>query len=567
MAAIAHDGAPPTLLRGLWYRRLDRYPQPLQRYSYLAIVVVATILLYYELYIGGAVAPSLLHSYGISFGYYALILVFGNAFGAVASLAAGLADRWGRANLVAYGLLAAGLLTLFGIPNATSGFQYGVYFTLVSIVEGVVLVATPALIRDYSPQVGRASAMGFWTLGPVLGSLVVTEVVSHTFTDPDWQRQYRICGIAGMVVWAIAFVLLRELAPQLRDQVMVSMRDRALIEARALSLDVAAAESHQWKPVLKPQIIGSAIGISTFLAVYYTAVAFAVIYLTTVFGFTQSRSNDLLNWWWGAEAITLIAVGLLSDRLLVRKPFMLAGGIGTVVMTLVLIAVTGHTDTSYGTLALVVAGLGVFISLAFAPWMAAFTESVEGLSPAATATGLAIWGLTIRTVVSLLFLVIPHAVGSVTPIVDHGAEAQAALAAVPPSILQPVLAHQALFAELSAYPPNQVPPAVLARAVQELGGGAAALPILQGAQTYAAPLAVLAQYGPGVQQAQADAPGEWQHWFWVCVAGEIIFIPTTLILVGRWSPRRARQDEEAHERVTATALAALETAPAPTAAD
>ena len=30
-------------------------------------------------------------------------------------------------------------------------------------VEGICLVATPALIRDFSPQVGRATAMGFWT--------------------------------------------------------------------------------------------------------------------------------------------------------------------------------------------------------------------------------------------------------------------------------------------------------------------------------------------------------------------------------------------------------------------
>ena len=33
----------------------------------------------------------------------------------------------------------------------------------VGLVEGICLVATPALIRDFSPQVGRATAMGFWT--------------------------------------------------------------------------------------------------------------------------------------------------------------------------------------------------------------------------------------------------------------------------------------------------------------------------------------------------------------------------------------------------------------------
>ena len=59
-----------------------------------------------------------------------------------------------------------------------------VLFAVLSFVEGIVLVATPALIRDFSPQVGRGIAMGFWTLGPVLGSLVVTEVSSNTLDSP-----------------------------------------------------------------------------------------------------------------------------------------------------------------------------------------------------------------------------------------------------------------------------------------------------------------------------------------------------------------------------------------------
>src|SRR5690242_3729909 len=47
--------------------------------------------------------------------------------------------------------------------------------------------AMSALIRDFSPQLGRASAMGFWTLGPVLGSLVVSIQVSNTSDSTAWQ--------------------------------------------------------------------------------------------------------------------------------------------------------------------------------------------------------------------------------------------------------------------------------------------------------------------------------------------------------------------------------------------
>src|SRR5664280_3683445 len=91
----------------------------------------------------------------------------------ITSLAAGLADRWGRANLVTYGLLVTSVLVLVGLPNAPNKVTYLVLYAAVSLVEGMLLVATPALIRDFSPQLGRASAMGFWTLGPVIGGLVV----------------------------------------------------------------------------------------------------------------------------------------------------------------------------------------------------------------------------------------------------------------------------------------------------------------------------------------------------------------------------------------------------------
>lgn len=37
--------------------------------------------------------------------------------------------------------------------------------------------------------------------------------------------------------------------------------------------------------------------------------------------------------------------------------------------------------------------------------------------------------------------------------------------------------------------------------------------------------------------------------YWVCVGGEIVFLPLILLLAGRWSPRRAREDAEAHERM------------------
>src|SRR6185312_12548527 len=54
--------------------------------------------------------------------------------------------------------------------------------------------------------------------------------------------------------------------------------------------------------------------------------------LVTVFQFSVAQANALANWTWGANALALIVAGVVSDRLRVRKPFMLAGGIGGAIM-------------------------------------------------------------------------------------------------------------------------------------------------------------------------------------------------------------------------------------------
>ncbi len=149
----------------LWRRQLDSYPDTRPRITYLAITVLATIMLYYELYVGGSVSTLILVNLHMSFTFFVITLAFGNLIGAFGSLFAGLTDRLGRANLVVFGLLFTGIFVAFVLPAATSKWVFTIEGFVVGVVEGICLVATPALIRDFSPQVGRATAMGFWTSG------------------------------------------------------------------------------------------------------------------------------------------------------------------------------------------------------------------------------------------------------------------------------------------------------------------------------------------------------------------------------------------------------------------
>ena len=496
----------PSGASWLWRRQLETYPDTRPRLLYLAITVLATITLYYELYVVGSVSTLVLADLHMSFTFFVVILAVGNLIGAFGSLFAGLADRLGRANLVVGGLLVTGVLTAFVLPATTNRWAFGIASFGVGLVEGICLVATPALIRDFSPQVGRATAMGFWTAGPVAGSLIVAIVGSATIpavvTDPRiWTHQYVICGIAGLVVWLIALVGLRELSPRLRDQLMVTIRDRALIEARAKGLDIEAALRHPFRQLLKADIVVSAFAVSVMLLIYYTAVGFSLIYLTTVFGFSVKDANGLGNWNWGFNVIAVLLIGVISDRFRVRKPFMVIGGIFAAVMTVVYLEQAGH-HPGYYTLAVMLAVLSLGLGIAFTPWMASFTETVEARNPALTATGLAIWGWIQRVVVFASFLIIPAIVSSVTPLVTYGSTVQAYAAQYAPQLAF-AQSHPAVVADA-----QKVPPTVLATAAAippTVTATAAKIPpsVLTTATTYSTQLANAVKFAPELTVIEA----------------------------------------------------------------
>lgn len=425
----------PVGIRRLWDRQLNHYPDNGPRSMYLAITVIITVALYYQLYVQGSVSTRIITEYGFTFTQFVFVAVIGFTVGAFAALAAGLADRWGRANLVVIGMFLTGILITFVVPNAHNKTEYTATMALVFLVEGVVLIATPALIRDFSPQLGRAAAMGFWTLGPVIGSLVVTIVSSRTVdSHPDWRYQFHLAGGVGLAVFLLAAVGLRELAPRLRDQLMVSSRDRALIEAKAHGVDETRLQEGQWRQVLKADVIVSAVAISTFLVFFTVVVGFLVVYMATVFGYSESRANSLGNWFTGSTAVVLVVTGLVSDRLLVRKPFMILGGLLSLAGTVWFAVVATKPGTSFSTFVwcFILAGTG--LGMAYVAWMASFTETVERHNPAATATGLAVWGWIQRLIATVALITLTAVVPATSTLADKGPQLSQIVAAYPSQV-------------------------------------------------------------------------------------------------------------------------------------
>jgi hypothetical protein len=304
-------------------------------------------------------------------------------------------------------------------------------------------------------------------------------------------------------------------------------------------------------------VIGSAFAISVFLLVYYTAVGFFTVYFTTLHGFTLSSANSLGNWFWAFDAVALIVIGIISDRIGVRKPFMVLGAIGAIVATIIFLNL--GASTTFASFAIVVSFIAVFLAIAYAPWMASFTETVEKHNPALTATGLAVWGWIIRAVIAISFIIMPSVVSSMTPLVTYGAQVQVLAAKDAQQLATLGAIDQRTQAALQTGSA-----AAQATAVGEIAKAFHISPTAAGTRLAAlAPvqqdLVFLAAHSQDVANASKATSGQWRDWWWVCVGGQIVFLPLILVMAGRWSPRRAREDAAAHERRVQEELATLTT--------
>jgi MFS family permease len=577
--------------RFLFVHQIDEYPGTRRRIGLLGLAVLATIVLYYTYYTQTGVTPNILATFHMSFSFYVWIVIISNAIGAFASLPASQTDRLGRSNVVIYGLLIVGVLVTFGVPAAHTEWTFATVICLLGLVEGAILVATPALVRDFSPQIGRASAMGFWTLGPVVGSLVVSVVAAHTldhFTSvanpTGWHSQFYFSGITALVVFVLCLLFLKDLSSRLRDQLMRSLSETALLNARARGVsdeEILKATQRPWSQILKWDLVGSALGIALFLLVYYAAAGFFTIYWSTVFknpdgsNFSVSQANGLNEWFWGAEIVALIVVGFVSDKLKVRKPFMAVGAVGAIIFLILFLLTASHPYTGHSTLVILSVCLAVSLSICYAPWMAAYTETVEAKNPALVATGLALWGWILRLVVAVSFIFLPLVINTVNPIVDNQPyatpqiqtflkehPASVAFAQSHVALLNVIKANQAVVNAVAKDPSA----ANIAATIKAIGSANFAQLVANEKKLdtlvvpYTAQLNYLSAHATqltALQNAVNETAKQWQRWYWVCVGGMVLFLPTIFLIKGRWSPKGAKQDEDRYEQMVQEELARL----------
>lgn len=253
---------------------------------------------------------------------------------------------WGRRRAWALGGFALAAAAFVGIGTVESVVLICVLLALVSVGEAAVLVALSAMIADQVPvdQRGRASAaFGVPQVVALAGGMVlVTEVIT------DVPTAWLVIGVIGVVV-ALPFLLgVREPAPRPGTEVTGSMLSN-ITPPRP-----STARDYYWAMACRVLInAGNLVG-TTYLLYYVDDVLHrpnpdgAVLTLTLVYLVFC--------------VVATYVAGVVSDKLLRRKPLVFAGGALQVAAALTL-AISPTWTAALAAAALLGLGYGAFLSV------------------------------------------------------------------------------------------------------------------------------------------------------------------------------------------------------------
>ncbi|GAB1692623.1 MFS transporter [Krasilnikovia sp. M28-CT-15] len=386
-------------MRPFYARELTQYPTGARRMRYLLMAVMASLIVNFEGQIS-PVVPLLLDDLGMSLKTYGLIVAVAVVVGGItAAIGGGLADRHGRVLLLMPALVLAALCTYATVLVQTPT-QFLVVRCLLLFVEGAAVTTTAGLVRDFSPRLGRATAFGFWTWGPIGANFLAAGIAGVTLPIfGTWQSQVVIMGTVALVFCIVITFFIADLSPHLRARVITSESDMVAADGDG-AVDLRAARGLMAHRVFWAHLAG----ITLWLVWYWTMQIFGPTLLVQTFGLTASRAASVMAVTWAITLLTLIVAGRLSDRLQARKPVILVGAIGGIVGMVLFVTLADSGRASVAQLIGVNALLGVAIAATYAPWMALFSEDVEDLRPDLQATAWGAFGLSVRLMIVVVLI-------------------------------------------------------------------------------------------------------------------------------------------------------------------
>ncbi|MEV5560935.1 MFS transporter [Nonomuraea wenchangensis] len=391
-------------MRLSYVRELDEYPTGARRMKILTMAVLAILIGSYEGQIA-PVVPLLLKDLDMTLATYGAVSGAAAVAGAIASILGGrLTDRVGRVRLL-IPLMALTAVCCFAMTLVHSPRDLLIARIVLAFVDGVAMASTAPLIRDFSPRLGRAQAFGFWTWGPVGANFLAAAVAGWTlpiFND-SWRSQFVIMGCFSLVISIVIALNIADLSPELRARIQHT--ERAATEAVDVTRPARISALFS-----RPNIWAHVVGISLWLVLYITLSLFGQTMLVGALGVSSAEASTIMAAFWSLNLITLIVTGRLSDRLQLRKPFTLGGTIAAVLVTAFLAVLLGRPEVSSGTLMVVGALLGGSLGVAYAPWMANYSEDAEDADPRLQGTAWGLFGFLSKGIAVVGLLVIPRVV-------------------------------------------------------------------------------------------------------------------------------------------------------------
>ena len=379
-------------------RTLIEYPRGGHRWGLLLLTMLASILASYEFQLAPLLPLLLpyLHMSRVGYGYLITTLIL---LGGISAFYGGpLADRYGRV-LVIDVCLAMVIVLVFANLLITNIPTFVIVRAAMGIVAGLMAGALAALVRDMSPRLTRALSFGMLTIGPVGSSWLVTYVAGATLPIyHTWQSQIWIMGFIGIAMYVPIAIWLSDLSPELRVRIFKSEMAVMAAEGRRLPTpaELPASTRDAYARLLKHlEIWLLVIGIQLFLILYTAIQAFGPLIFTDAFHYAAADAARLTSYFWLFNIASLLLAGFVSDRLQLRKPIAILGAVLVAALTAYWIPMFGHAQPER-TLAIVASMMGCFLAIAYVPWAAQFSETLEDISPALQATGWAFFGLVAR---------------------------------------------------------------------------------------------------------------------------------------------------------------------------
>ncbi|MFI6595888.1 MFS transporter [Nonomuraea sp. NPDC050536] len=389
-------------MKPFYVRELSVYPVGSRRIRLLAIAVLASLVANFETTIA-TILPLLLKDLSMSLTVYGLIAAASVLVGGLSAAFGGiLSDRWGRVTILVPTLTVTAACNFLLATVSTSGGLFAVR-CLMLFIEGAGITITASLVRDFSPRLGRAQAFAFWTWGPVGASFLASLIASLTLPmfGNAWQSQAIIMGIVSLVLCTVIIWQIAEPSAALRAQVMQAESEVSAEE----KIDPGKVRELFKHPHLWAHVFGN----TGWQVLYWTFAIFGQTILTDAFKVTTAQANGIVALGLVLNALAVIVVGRITDRLQLRKPFTALGTVLTIGMLAYYISIIG-TEVSSAHVTLVYALLFLFMGVAYVPWMANFSENAEDVDSRLQGAALGIWGMVVRVMIVVLLIVAPRVV-------------------------------------------------------------------------------------------------------------------------------------------------------------